>query len=201
MRDLDLDARPRGTMRCGGGRSCDRGRASCSRLFHLDISSSSGDAGDARATARAAAAAPPTHPLARAPLPPLVGRRPGGGRVASPRRRRRSAGGGAGGRGSTLLAVNILLCPGSFSPPTPLHARLPLSPGVVSLCQSVHAYAHTNLPCRGCTFLCTFLYVKWGRSRAVWTCRRSGPHAPFSITYAHSRSSWAAEPVLELRAS
>ena len=144
MRDLDLDARPRGTMRCGGGRSCDRGRASCSRLFHLDISSSSGDAGDARATARAAAAAPPTHPLARAPLPPLVGRRPGGGRVASPRRRRRSAGGGAGGRGSTLSAVNILLCPGSFSPPTPLHARLPLSPGVVSLCQSVHAYAHTN---------------------------------------------------------
>ena len=31
---------PSGTTRCGCGRSCDRGRASCGRLIHLDISSS-----------------------------------------------------------------------------------------------------------------------------------------------------------------
>ena len=113
LRDLDLDARPRGTMRCGCGRSCDRGRASCGRLIHLDISSSSGDAGYGKGCDKGGRGSPPTHPpthgaRGRAAVP----ERPGGsGAGAAPRR---SAGGGAGVKHTVSAAIFFLHAPDGF---------------------------------------------------------------------------------------
>ena len=72
-----------GTTRCGGGRSCDRGRASCGRLFHLGILSSSGDEGDGKGDDKGGHSSPthPPTPRGRARAAVDANAMPGGGRA------------------------------------------------------------------------------------------------------------------------
>ena len=72
------------TTRCGGGRSCDRGCASCGRLFLLGILSSSGDKGNGEGDGKGGRGRP-THPPtgARAVAADVANAVPGGVRARS----------------------------------------------------------------------------------------------------------------------